>query len=281
MSRAAALLLLSLIALLAGCGGDGAALVLSGDYFPSAVGTSWQYRLETRVEVKDATFTGSGAMTREIVRTEPITVASRTVSAYVARDIYTVADVPDSGFPLTVAQRALVNLLFSSTAGGLRPNEVYYVTAPAATIGATRHSSAGISLNGGPILDILSSPPHFYNPPQTGEAHSASLPLIPMPLEAPYDRVDDPVVGTKLLDYADVDLALGSGHAAYYFEQYAGDLHYGPGSPSAFSGRGRLLMLEGVGLAEGDWTTTYHLDGWVRVSINLIGESYTPPAGPS
>ncbi|NPV49298.1 MAG: hypothetical protein HPY69_20325 [Armatimonadetes bacterium] len=277
MSRAVAVLLLPLLAVLAGCGGDGAALILSGDYFPSASGTTWEYRLETRVETADASFSGSGTMTRAITRTQPVVVAGRTIPGYVASTTYSVTDLPGPDLPLTLAQRALVDLLFSASAGGLRAVEAYYGSELTPALGSTRHTLTALSLGGGPLLDVASRLPYLYNPPQAGEAHTASLPLIPMPLAPPFDRVGHPIVGTRLLDYADVDLPTGSGHAVYYFEQYAGNLHYSPTGSCAFSGRGRLLLLQGVGLAQGDWTTVYNLDGWVRVSVTLTGDTYTLP----
>lgn len=277
MSRAVALLLLPFPVLLAGCGGDGAAVVLGGDYFPTAVGTVWEYRLETRVETADATFAGTGTMTRTITRTQSAVIAGQTVPGYVARTAYSFADLPDPSLPLTPAQRALLDLLFSTSTGGQRALEALYGTGFIPATGATRHTLTALSLGGGPLLDVTSPLPYLPNPPQAGEAHTARLPLLPMPLEPPFDRVADPVVGTRLLDYADVDLALGSGHAVYYFEQYAGNLHYTPTRSCAFSGRGRLLLLQGRGLAQGDWTTVYNLEGWVRVSVNLIGETYTLP----
>lgn len=279
MSRPALLLLaLSPVAFLVGCGGGQPPLVLTGDYFPHAVGASWQYNLQTKVETATASFAGAGTMARTVVRRQPVLVNGSAADAYVIAHSYTVDAAPGPDLGLPPGLRALVDLLFSTTSGGLQPVEAYYVTNPVPAVpGSAAETLVGLTRSGGAMTPTQASRPFVLSPPMAGEAHATDLPLIPMPLVPSAGQVRDPSVVTRTLDYDDVGNPLGLHHAVYYFEQYSGLLPQA-GRGGTFSGRGRMLLQDSVGLSEGDWAVVLD-DGStsVRVSFTFTGQSYATP----
>lgn len=269
---------LAVLAVLAGCGGgDGAPTVLAGDYFPHAVGSNWTYDMTTAVESNLADFHGTGTICRTVLRQESIPVDGLSSTCYVVGSTFTVNRTPTAADGVPADLLPFVDLLFSGTAGGLRPVEAYYRSlAPTPGSPSRRETLVALKYGSDPRIDLTGERLHFSNPPLVGNAASGTMPLLSQPLAPSADLVTDAVAFDKLRDYGDLDGPRGNRHCAIYLDRFEGWLNCN-GAKCAYSGRAQTYFQVGVGVLWCEWAVTLNDGGnWARVSFTTANPTYTP-----
>jgi len=266
------------LSLLAGCGGGGGTpTVLTGNYFPHAVGAAWTYTMNTAVESDLADFHGTGTIQRRVLRQEDLVVDGASVPCYVIGSTYTVIATPTAADGVPPDLLPFVQLMFSATAGGLRPVEAYYRSVPPAA-GSTSRRETLVALRyaGGPRLDLPAPRLHFSNPPLVGNASTGGAPLLAHPLAPPLDCVSDARAFDKLRQYGYLDGPLGNRYCAIYIDRFEGWLHAG-GQRCAYNGRAQTYFQQGVGMIWCEWAVTLSNGAhWARVAFVTANPTYAP-----
>jgi hypothetical protein len=272
--RLAVVCLVLLVLIIGGCGGgDDRPVVISGDYYPLRVGTTWVYDTVIQVETASDLFTTTGTFTRNISSLGPLNVGGKHYNAYAFDQTATVDSLPVlTGAGSRVVAPAVTALF--SPAGGLQPVTAYYVANPAADGIPANVTLVALAENGAPPHRVPATQPLLLTPPYRGTAEQFGTQFIPTPLLPPSSTMTNLTVRDKLLDYSDLDGLNGRTHAVteiYYFQT---DVNLG-GTVGQLGGRGRNFFLDGLGLASGsgsvsDWSGLLQVQGqWARITVQM------------
>ena len=274
------LLALLTVVFLAGCGGGSAPVVLTGNYFPLAIGTTWNYTTQLDAETPSDHFTTTGTMTRRLIGTQTITIGGDSFSTYVFQHDYTALDhTPDMPGPSSTAVLPFINYLFAAT-GGLASVQAYYRLVPGVPTLPTHLELVAMSRVGGPIVPMGDPRPILFNPPFHGTERAASLWFTPMPLMPSQTDMSSIEEHDKVLNYGIVGGVGGQANAVISINYFGANLHVN-NALAAISGRGRTFYKQDVGLWAGveqsDWYATVNVAGYTSlVTARLELQSVTP-----
>lgn len=262
------------LVLFSGCGGGGSTpVVLTGNYSPLNIGSTWTYALNTWIETTYERLEARGRVTRTVVGRRDVMVNGSPVSALLVESTYTGGVIP----PLSaVPSNSLVQYLdiMFSAVGGLNSSQSYYLHQDLTGDGVKEQVLLAWGRGGEAPLVVSEPRPFITNPPIPGIGNQTTALPIAMPLMPPAANMNDLRVHSKLLNYGPETTNIGTFPTVVQIDSFDAAAITAP-FQGTLSGRSRLFLQLGVGLVRGDWEATVNLNGgWALVGSAIEIATY-------